>query len=258
MYPLGILTDASAYFPDPYFPGRELVVQVPLTILNQPPDILEETLASILHAQLQRFQHLLLIFHASALSPLPQVARQCIQRDHLEARVILVDSGSFSLGLGLLVQQAASHARNAPENYEEIARHLRHYRQNIYTLVTVPDFNIFLRQKLLSPAQVTIARMLHFTPIYSLERGDLTLIDKIRTNRHLLHTYEEFLSEFERLDYIGYVHTGKVASNIINPLRAHIHERFPDLKIHLCPLRPVVPSIIPANMQGMIVGEHPL
>ncbi len=257
MQPLGILTDDSVHFPTTNFPGSELITRLPLQALNQPEQMTRQ-LAKTLHALLQRFRHVLVIFHADVLSPLVALARTCIQRDHLEARVTLVDSGSFSLGLGLLVQHAARHALRRQENAAEIARHLRRHTQSVYTLITVPDFTIFQRRGLLSPAQAIVAQRLRFTPVYALERGELSLIDKTRTTRHLLHAYEDFLGEFDHVADIGFVHNGKIPNGVLTPLRTLVRQSYPEARLHLCPLRPVVPTIIPAGMQGLVIVEENL
>ncbi len=257
MQPLGILTDDSVHFPANTFPGNELVHRLPLRNLNQPEPMYRQ-IAQTLHAMLQRFRHVLVVFHAGVLSPLVELTQECIQHDHLSARVTLVDSGSFSLGLGLLVRHAARHALRPQESPEEIARHLRHHAQSIYTLVTVPDFEVFLRRGRLTSAQARVARILRFTPVYALERGELTLVDKIRTTRHLMHAYEEFLSEFEQISDIGFVHSGKFPANIVTPLQTMTSQMFPETRLHLCRLRPIVPAVIPAGMQGLIIVENPL
>jgi fatty acid-binding protein DegV len=255
MKPIGILTDISATFRVPSFPGRHLVSILSLDAINHPKQM-RGRIRQVLNYLLHQYQHLLILSHAYTLSPMAGLYRDVIQCDHLAARVTLIDSGSFSIGLGLLVEHAARHALEPDAAPQHIAQHLRASSRRTFTLLAVESFDLLVHRDRLRPSQAILAEMLQFVPIYTLEQGELALFDKARNQRTFLQACESFLEEFAEIAHIGLVYTSQHPPASLLTIRKLVHEIAPQSHVHTHHL-PAIPPSIPDNLQSLIVVEPP-
>ena len=180
--------------------------------------------------------------------------RAVIDRDNLNARVTLIDSGSFSIGLGLLVQHAARHAAESEPKPRKLAEHLRGQANNTFTLLTLGSVQALAERNRLTPSQAMLVDMLQFMPVYSLERGELAPFEKVRTWRGLLKVYGDFLEEFQTPTHIGLAYTQKPPAPYLYAMRKLMREVAPGCPLHIHPL-PVLPPAIPPRLQTLIVVE---
>lgn len=253
MKPLGILTDTSASFQVPSFPGRHLVSLLPLHNINDDAKMRRD-IRGLLHQMLQQYQHVLVLSHAQSLSPIVSWYREIISQDHLEARVTLIDSGSFSIGLGLLVEHAARHAAQPCPDPQQLTQHLRACTRRTFTLLAIESFDLLVLRGQLRPSQALLAEMLQFVPIYVLEQGELALFEKARNQRTLLQACKAFLEEFNQIEQIGLAYTGKQPPTSLLAIRKLIQEMRPDSPVHTHHLAAAQPRI-PENLQALIVVE---
>lgn len=230
MRPLGILTDASAYFIQPEFPGRDLISILPLDgVLDS--EKTASTFLIVLQKLLQRYQNLLVVLHTAALSPLARLAQECVERENLAARVQIVDSGTFSLGLGLLVQHAAQKAaQDEPPKLDELALHIRRHTEEIYTLTAIPDFSFLEKRGMLRPSQALVAQVLNFTPVFNMENDQLVLMEKARNPRHLLTAMQDFLLEFSEVAYLALLPGGMASTNQMRIFRTFVRDEYPQTR----------------------------
>ena len=159
---------------------------------ESPPEIEIINLFSQLR---QDFSDILVITLSSALSDLFLKVEKAIKQSGEVEHIQLIDSHTTSVGLGLLVQIATDLAGQGA-TAREIERKLRITIPNIYTLFCLPDLSYLAAANFLSPAQAVVGEMLDLLPIFTLEDGCLTAIQKVRTQRHLLETFQEFVDEF--------------------------------------------------------------
>jgi DegV family protein with EDD domain len=253
MKPLGILTDTSVSFQVPSFPGRHLVSLLPLHHIND-ADKMRQDIRNMLHQLLQEYQHVLVLSHAQALSPVVGWYREIINQDHLEARVTLIDSGSFSIGLGLLVEHAARHAAEPSPDPQHLTRHLRASSRRTFTLLAIENFDLLVLRGRLRPSQALLAEMLQFVPLYVLEQGELALFEKARNQRTFLQACEAFLEEFNHIEQIGLVYTGGRPPTSLLAIRKLVQEMLPESPVHTHHLTAAPPGI-PENLQALIVVE---
>lgn len=254
MQKLGILTDAAAHFATVDFPGADRVQVLPLNTLRD-PGTTTELFRETLQRMLQRFQHVLVILHSGALSPLVSIGQACVLHDHLSARVRVVDSGTFSLGLGLLVQHAAREAVQPEVDVDEVAIHIRRHAGQIYSLIAIDDFPYLVRRGLLGAAQARIAPWLGFTPVFTLEKGELMLFDKARSLRNLFNIFTEFMQEFEQVVEVAYVYAEDTSLSYIQSLQESAAECASDVRFHRVKLSEEVAQIAPAGAHGLLIIE---
>jgi DegV family protein with EDD domain len=226
---IGIVTDCTAQFPKSIFPGKDLVhilpgvyrfnqrvynltEDIPLTSLplqvgdkNTPQLILPpvEQIADFFAKQLHRQGELVGIFSSSALLGFFNSAKNIIPNSSLRDRIHLLDSTSLALGLGYMIQSAASISKDGG-SIEEIEQMVRKLSKRIYTLFCVTSPSYLIYSSLLDKNQALVSEILGLSPIYSLEEGRLTPIQKEKNLRNVFNVFQEFLEEFDELEFVGF------------------------------------------------------
>jgi DegV family protein with EDD domain len=216
-----ILTDSSVQFTHPEYLGNELVFIFPFSARPEikqsvkdnltgiddqygidPPQVKEILkIFNILH---QDHNEILVITLSSALSGLFSVVESAVGKYGDIGSIKIIDSHTTSIGMGILVQMAAGLAFQGATS-EQIEHQLRISIANIYTLLCLPNLTYLAKANFLSPPQAIVGEMLGVLPIFSLENGCLTSIQKVRTQRHLLEIFQEFLDEFIDPYYVAII-----------------------------------------------------
>jgi DegV family protein with EDD domain len=250
MQPIRIITDGSIQFSQPSFPGRELVDIVPHTIhlngsthnsevhkvASLPPhanrnlhpglfppsvELLRETIAS----SGSKNSGAICIFMSSGLSSCYENACRAVETQPGKLSVQVIDSQTTSVGLGLLVQTAAL-AASQGASLVEIDRLVRSQLQRIYAVVCVPGLSYLYYNHLLDLSQATVGEMMGLYPIFSLEDGRLTPLEKVRNHRHVMDFFQEFLDEFDQLTNIALIQTYPPNPGEARLLRDHAQTNF--------------------------------
>lgn len=276
---VAILTDASAQFTLPDFPGKELVHVLPLRIQWEEGKALQHTPALSEMPQSARDE-----FHPRLISPSPtefrrafirlrqhyhelvvilQSAQLCAAFAHAReaatlmnghASVHVLDSQTTAIGLGMLVQRAAAMAAQGARA-TDIIRALRGMITEVYTVFFVQGLTYLEHAGHLDHGQAIVGEMLGVTPFLLLENGRLVPITKVRNMRHLVDTLYEFLSEFLHVRHIAllqgyppFVHEARI-------LRERIAEDFPEAPFTEHPLNPALATLIGPRSLGLVVLE---
>ena len=106
----------------------------------------------------------------------------------------IIDSKCASLGLGLVVQEAASLAsKNVPK--EEIINHIQFLCQHMEHLFTVHDLEYLAKGGRVSKASAFLGGLLNIKPLLNVEEGKLVPIEKHRGKKKLLRRIIEIMNE---------------------------------------------------------------
>lgn len=243
MHRVCILTDSSVQFTHPDYLGNELVFTFPFTDQDQtaslkdnsdnlsglgnqygsePPPVKE--ILKILNKLHQDHTDILVITLSSALSELFTVVEKAASQFGDLGSIKLIDSHTTSIGMGILVQMAAGLAAQgmAPDLIEH---QLRISITNVYTLLCLPNLSNLAAANYLSHSQAVVGEMLGVLPIFSLENGSLKSIQKVRTQRHLLESFQEFLDEFIDPYYVAIIKKSNQTKTAL--LRDYVKTNFP-------------------------------
>ncbi len=229
---IAILTDSTVQFTIPSFSGRNLVKVIPLNILfngtlheagkNMKPADLPtslgedhsitllpppfEELCQLLSVDEhgQSYDQVLGIFASAAMCSMVERALEAQKLVNGRVRLEIVDSETTSVGLGILVQAAADAvARGA--NMADTERLVRSLVPHIYAVICTPGLTYLHASGFLDRAQAGVGEMLGLYPIFAIEEGRLTPLEKMRNHRQVLDFFQEFLEEFEQLQYIAFL-----------------------------------------------------
>ena len=223
-----ILTDSSAQFPQPTFPGQNMVRMISLGVelagktytdskeirLNTLPAAATPALhPRLLPPSVEQFQQMfmdlssqhdavLVILLSEQLHSTCSNAMQAASALQSCTNVQVINSQTTSVGLGLLVQTAAEAIAGgaSPAHAERLVRSMI---PHVYTIICSQGLSYLHYSGFLDHAQARIGEMLGLLPLFTLEEGKLTPLEKVRSLRQVLDFFQEFLSEFDHLRHIA-------------------------------------------------------
>lgn len=225
-----ILTDSTAQFPAHLFPGSELVNMLPCHIQMEGPSLVNDKEVRLIHLPSRvepgssfnflppsveeftqiflslgsRYDEIIVILLSSSLSPVMENAQAAVEIAKSPAMIRLIDSQTTTVGLGLLVQIAASAAQRG-ESGSRISRLVRGMIPHIYSAFCLHNLSYLSRAGYIDPAQAVVGEMLNVVPFSTLENGCLTPIQKVRGPRHLVDLFYEFVTEFAEVQHIALI-----------------------------------------------------
>ncbi|HTX93135.1 MAG TPA: DegV family protein [Anaerolineales bacterium] len=266
-----ILTDSTAQFTKPNFPGRERVYTIPFSL--QPGSPVEDGKAQ--HArpafqQLlapspqdftqyysslgQQYDSILVLTISSLLNVSMKNAVTACNQFSNHAAVEVVDSLTTAIGLGLLVQEAAE-AASRGEPLAEIERQIRVSIPHIYMLFCIPELTFLANAGYMEFAQAQVGEMMGMLPIFAIEEGRLVPMEKVRTPRHLFESFQDFMSEFEAPAYIALMRGVSHTTLRTRPLRLFAQETFPGTPFSEHSIHPHLAAMFGPQSIGLVVFE---
>lgn len=244
MKSVAILTDSTVQFTLPTFPGRELVHIIPISVEIDPlhrltkaqelPNLPSSTpfprLVLPNEVDLEKFlqspetnrpyDQVLGIFSSSYLSILTpavqSLASQWMGRCYLQ----VIDSLTTSVGLGVVVQAAAEAlSRSVP--FESAEQIVRSQIPRIYSILCTPNLSYLYHSGIIDVAQATVGEMMGMIPVFVIEEGKLSPLEKVKNYRQVSDLFQEFMDEFDHLKHIAYLQGVNASPQMGRLLREH-------------------------------------
>ncbi|HWQ47275.1 MAG TPA: DegV family protein, partial [Longilinea sp.] len=209
-----IITDGFAQTTQAVFPGRSLVRYLPIQVVplktSDPSSTntlqggisarltsrlvypTEEMIAELLFNSAQEFDEILVIITSSALSPLYGIVEEVVNTSPVCSRIKLIDSSSISIGLGYLVEKSAQ-MLVAQKNISQIEETIRSIINHIYSIFCIPNLSNLYLSGFLDDAQAMVGEILGLYPLFTLEEGRLTPLQKVKNSRAALDYFQEFI-----------------------------------------------------------------
>ncbi len=276
-----ILTDSTAQFPAPAFPGHELVNIIPLHITinsqiytdgkdiktsslppssrsNTGPFIIPPTVEEFRQAYLllgRKYNEIITIVLSSHLNSTYAIAQEAANGVRGPASIHVIDSQTTAVGLGLIVQAAAEAALGG-DSSAHINRLVRGLVPRVYTVFCLQSLSYLFHSGHLDPAQSMIGEMLGIMPFYILENGHLVPVQKVRSPRHLVDILYEFISEFDNLKHIALIQGIPPFEQEARNLRERINGNFPSASFSEHTLGSALATILGPHSLGVIAMEH--
>lgn len=277
---VGIITDSTAQFSTPFFPGNEIVIVLPMriqmkgqvytdgegiTIDNLPPSAGDGFCPKVLPPSMRTFRQAIsrlehkyqdiIILLSTQLNPTLVSARKTVTSINSSARIHIIDSQSTATGLGYQVQRAARAATEG-KNCVEIKRLLRRLIRRTYTIFCMQSLTYLANNGLLDPAQAMVGEMMNLTPIFVLEYGRLRPISKAYSVRKVFDTFYEFTSEIDNSGHITLLKGMPLFINQVHNLRDRLRADFPNSTFAEYPLGISLATILGPMTLGLVVVEQ--
>jgi DegV family protein with EDD domain len=275
-----ILTDSTAQFLVPGFPGLELVHSLPISIqINgkmYPPN--DPSLTSRLSVSVQdpaqpaillpgvadferafrslgrAFDEIIVLLFSEKMNEAVTNAKIAANKSHAPAAVHILDSQAIDLGLGVLVQRAAGLASRG-YSASQIKQDLLGYIPHVYSVFGIRGLSYLEQAGQLHPAQALVGEMLGMLPVLALEHGKLTAVHKARSGRNLVDILYEYINEITYLESIALLQSTTYFSSEARSLKERLQNEYPEVRISEHLLNPVTAALIGPASLGLVAVE---
>jgi fatty acid-binding protein DegV len=139
----------------------------------------------------------------------------------------------------------------------EIDRLVRIALQRVYTLICIPSLTVLAETGYLTRGQATVGEMLGLLPIFNIDEGKLVPMGKVRTLRHLLDSFQEFIEEFSNPYHIAFFKPLNGRTFRTRPLREYVRDSFPDSPFSEHVLNANLAAMFGPQSMGVVVMEPP-
>lgn len=201
----------------------------------------------------REFSAILTITLSPSLGQAFRRAQEAAENYSGPASIQIIDSHTTAVGLGWIIQCAAKAAADG-DSIHKIEHLVRATIPSVYTLFCIPGLTYLAEAGYLSPAQAIIGEMMGLLPIYSIEDDHLTPMEKVRTHRHLLEAFQEFIDEFTAPHHVAIVR-GHDQNLRTSPLREYMEAAFPCTPFSEHPMGKYLAAILGPQSVGLIIIE---
>ena len=276
-----IVTDSSAHFFDPDFPAKHQVAVVPLTIqfgqqtYQDGVDIDTERFfrelasgapipsalapapkrfAAVYETICQQNGSVVSIHGSSRLSRTVANARAGADEVLGRCKIHIIDSLSTSIGLGLLVEAAAT-AAEAGATQDDIVRIVRGMIPRLYAVFFIETMEFLAKAERIGKAQAMLGAMLGIKPFLTLEDGDLVPMEKVRTRPQAIEKLVEFVVEFSNIEHLAILQSSLAPSEDTHLLLERLAMEFPGRSWPVLAYQPSLATFVGPNAMGVVVFE---
>jgi len=259
-----ILTDSTAQFTRKDFPGNERVFVIPLGLEPPPvekgpppnrlnPPVIQD-FTRFYSTLSKEFDGVLVLVLSERFNPTAEVARKASHLYNNHVAVQVVDSQTTAAGLGMLVEIAAGIA-NTGASLETVEQQVRAALSHVYMLLCIPELTRLVGLGLLTQTQAVVGEMLGMLPVFMVEDGFLTPLEKVRTPRHLFESFQEYMAEFTAPKRIALLRGTSQITLRTRPLRLYVQENFPDTIYSEHSLNPHLAALFGPQSIGLVVMD---
>jgi DegV family protein with EDD domain len=246
-----MLRDGIDITPEAFFQRLEQGGSIPRT---SPPSVQTfERVYANLHT---RTDQILSIHISGRLSQTLNHAQRGAESLLGRCKIVVVDSLTTSLGLGILAKAAAQAAQEGA-NLDEIVRLVRGMIPHIYIVFYVDEMDYLERGRRIGRAQAVLGTMLNIKPLLFVEDGEIIPLEKVRTHEKAVEKLFEFVAEFSELEQAAIVQRHPTPTEETKMLLERLEQLFPGMEFPIIQYGPVLASHIGPSAMGVIVYETP-
>lgn len=210
---------------------------------------------SRVYGRLMRSTDQIISIHSSAgLSTIHKEARAAAREFLGRCDIIVIDSETLSLGLGILVEQAARLARESVP-LGEIVRKVRGMIRRVYVVLVTDTLDYLEYSKLISPAQAILGAMLGIKPFMSIENGHIIPMEKVRNRERAIDKLAEFASEFTDIEQVAILQSTSYPTRKTKALQERLESIAPGHEFPILVYGPLLASHIGPDGIGLVVYE---
>jgi len=169
--------------------------------------------------------------------------------------IVPLDSTTTSVGLALLVEQAAQAAEDGA-TLDDIVHLIRSLLPHVYSVFYVDSLTYLRHNNLLSEAQVLLGTMLDIKPFLTIENGELIAMEKVRSQAQAIEKLIEFVAEFSELQHLVILTNALLPAERTRLLLEHLAMEFPDRSFPQVLYQPSLVALIGPDGYGVVVQEE--
>jgi len=208
-----------------------------------------------IYGRLTRRTDQIISLHSSASLSLVHREAQIAAREFLgRCDIVVMDSETLSLGLGILVQEAAQLAHESVP-LGEIVRQMRGMIRCIYIVLITDTLDYLEHSRLISPAQAILGTMLGIKPFLAIEEGEIIPMEKVRHHDRAIDKLAEFASEFSYIEQMAILQSTPYPTEETRMLRERLELIAPGQEFPILLYGPLLASHIGPDGMGLVVYE---
>ncbi|HDD24919.1 MAG TPA: DegV family protein [Chloroflexi bacterium] len=221
------------------------------------PRVVEPTASDFrrLYSRLTRHTDQIISLHSSAsLSPICAEAERAAQSFLGRCDIAVMDSETISLGLQILVKEAARLA-NASVPLHDVLRHIRGLVSRIYVVMVTRTMDYLKYSHLISSTQAVLGTMLGISPFLSIEDGRIIPMEKVRYRERIVDKLIEFAAEFSLVDQVAILQSVSYPTEETKQLQERLQQLWPEQDLPILVYGPLLASHVGPDGIGLIVYE---
>jgi DegV family protein with EDD domain len=221
------------------------------------PRVIGPTVAEFqsVFGRLSRVTDQIISIHSSAaLSDIVRNARAAAAEFLGRCDIVVVDSQTTSLGLGILAQDAAGMAAQG-YGREDILRRVRGMISRIYVVMFTDSLDYLERSGLVSPAQFILGSMLGIKPYLDIEEGQIIPMEKARNRDKGIDKLVEFVGEFSSMRETAILQSTSFPTDETLALRERLQSFFPDQEFPILIYGALLASHVGPDGLGLVAYE---
>jgi len=168
--------------------------------------------------------------------------------------IAVVDSETFSLGLGILAEGAARLAEDGMP-LSAVVRHVRGMLRHIYISLTTDTLDYLEHRGLISASQAILGTMLDNKPSLAVERGKIVPMEKVIGRDDAIGKLADFANEFPHIEKMAILQSTPYATEETEKLRDDVEVVAEDGQLPVLLYGPLLASYVGPDAIGMLVYE---
>ncbi len=168
--------------------------------------------------------------------------------------IVVMDSETLSLGLGILAQEAACLACDSV-SLSEIVRQIRGMIRRVYIVFVTDTLDYLEHSRLISPAQAILGAMLNIRPFLEMEEGNIIPMEKVRSHDRATDKLIEFANEFSDIERVAILQSTPYPTQRTKVLRERLETIAPGHEFPVLLYGPLLASHIGPDGIGLMVYE---
>jgi DegV family protein with EDD domain len=279
--PIRIVTDSSAHFLDPSFVQRHNITVVPLGIhfpsrryregididtevffrraaeAKTVPDLVApstEQFADIYDRLSAETDQILSIHISKAMHNTWQNARIASGSLLGRCQIEVLDSQTTSVGLAMIVEAAAKLAQTN-DSLPDLVRMVRKLVPRVYSVFYVESLDYMRKWGLLSEGQSILGAMLSIKPFLTIEEGELTTMEKVRTRPQAIDKLVEFVTEFGLVERLVILQNTPYPTEQTKMLQERLISEFAQRNFPLVMYNPSLACYLGPDAMGIVIYE---
>jgi DegV family protein with EDD domain len=205
--------------------------------------------------QLTRYSNQIISLHSSAsLSPVYREAQIAAQEFLGRCDILVMDSETLSLGLNILVKEAAQLA-NEGISLSEVTRQIRGTLRRIYIVLITDTLDYLEYNHLINPTQAILGAMLGIKPFLAIEEGKIIPMEKVRSRERAIDKLAEFANEFAEIERLAILQSTPYPTSETKLLQERLDVPLPDREFPILLYGPLLASQIGPDGMGLVVYE---
>lgn len=207
------------------------------------------------YSRLTRRTDQIISLHSSAnLSLVCREAQKAADEFLGRCDIVIMDSETLSLGLGILVQEAARLAKESIP-LSRIMRQIRGIIRRIYIVLITDTLDYLEHSQLISPTQAILGTMLGIKPFMALEEGEIMPMEKVRSHDRAIDKLAEFANEFSNIEQIAILQSTLYPTAETKMLQERLELIAPGHEFPILLYGPLLASYIGPDGMGLMVYE---